>query len=217
MGKNRKNQVIGKSPDELLKRAYELDENDDARDLYRDWAQTYDGHLQGDLGYTLPSTVAQHFADVIIDRSARVLDIGCGTGLTGLSLAAHGFTCIDGLDFSPEMLSEARKKGFYGALIEADLTKPLDLTSASYVGAISTGTFTEGHVDAEAFDEIFRLLNSGGHFITSINSEIWEEGGFGLKIETLEATGVMRVVEKVSARAFTDGEETFWIMVMRKG
>ena len=86
-----------------------------------------------------------------------------------------------------------------------------------YQAAISTGTFTEGHVDANAFDEIFRVLAKDGHFITSINSEIWETGGFGPKIETLEATGVMRVIEKVPARAFADGEETFWIMVMQRG
>lgn len=215
MAKDSKNQIAGKTPNELLVRAYELNEKDDARELYRDWAESYDQHLEGDLGYTLPGDVAACFARIIKDRKARVLDIGCGTGLTGLALNRHGFNAIDGLDFSPEMLAQARAKGFYGALVEADLTKTLALETGTYDAAISSGTFTEGHVNAQAFDEIFRILAPGGHFIASINMEIWEEGGFGPKIEALEAAGVMKVIEKTPARAFKGGDEHFQIMVMR--
>jgi predicted TPR repeat methyltransferase len=217
MAKKQKSQVAGKTPDELMRWAYDLNEGAEARRLYRDWAETYDAHLETDLGYILPGIVADHFADIITGRAARVLDIGCGTGLVGQSLAGHGFSQIDGLDFSPEMLAQARAKEVYGILIEADLTTKLDIETATYAAAICTGTFTEGHVSADAFDEIFRILTPGGLFVASINMEIWKEGGFGPKIDALTQAGIMQVINMTPTRAFADGEETFRIAVMEKG
>ena len=51
---------------------------------------------------------------------AEVLDLGCGTGLSGVALAPFARR-LEGLDLSPRMLAEARKRGLYDALHEADL------------------------------------------------------------------------------------------------
>ncbi|WP_139983541.1 class I SAM-dependent methyltransferase [Nocardioides litoris] len=40
---------------------------------------------------------------------ARVADLGCGTGTLGLLLAEEGYA-VDGVDFSPAMLAQARAK-----------------------------------------------------------------------------------------------------------
>jgi predicted TPR repeat methyltransferase len=96
MAKKQKNQVAGKTPDELMRRAYGLNEGAEARRLYRDWAETYDAHLETDLGYILPGIVADHFADIITGRAARVLDIGCGTGSWGKALPGTSFHRLTG-------------------------------------------------------------------------------------------------------------------------
>jgi SAM-dependent methyltransferase len=114
------------------------------------------------------------------------------------------------------MLAQARAKEVYGTLIEADLTTKLDIETATYAAAICIGTFTEGHVSADAFDEIFRILTPGGLFVASINMEIWEEGGFGPKIDALTQAGIMQVINMTPTRAFADGGETFRIAVMEK-
>ena len=49
-----------------------------------------------------------------------MLDLGCGTGLSGAALAPFARR-LEGLDLSPRMLAEARKRGLYDALHEADL------------------------------------------------------------------------------------------------
>ncbi|MDC1098329.1 methyltransferase domain-containing protein, partial [Gammaproteobacteria bacterium] len=134
------------SSKKLLKRAYSLSTSDDARKLYRDWAKTYDHHLETGLKYQGPKKIATLFAHAMTDRSSPVLDIGCGTGLVADHLTVESFTNIVGLDFSPEMLAEADQKNVYRSLIEADLEEKLLIADASYAGAISCGTFTHGHV-----------------------------------------------------------------------
>lgn len=216
MGEDENSETEGTSPEELLDRAYHLKDADSAKRLYRDWAETYDSHLEHDLGYTLPETVAAQFAKVVADKSARVIDIGCGTGLTAAGLARRGFNNLDGLDFSPEMLAEAGRKGIYTHLIEADLTQPLAIKSDTYSAAISSGTFTEGHVGAEALDEVFRIIAPGGWFVTSINDHVWESGGFGPKIFELSLKDVMRLTEKFATEGFVSGDDNFVICVFEK-
>ena len=182
-------------PDELLARAYEVETQDDSLALYKDWADTYDEHLEQGLNYLAPSAIAAVFAEYVADKAATVVDIGCGTGLTGVAAAAQGYSTLDGIDISPEMLGEAGKKGLYRALIEADLTGPLDIADETYGAAISSGTFTHAHVGAGALDEIFRILKPGAMFACTINAEVWVENGFGPKISALTRSGVVHVRE----------------------
>ncbi|MBL8048647.1 MAG: methyltransferase domain-containing protein [Chthonomonas sp.] len=61
----------------------------------------------------------------------RVLDLGCGTGRHAAIFAEQGFA-VTGVDFSPGMLAEARRKAPDATWIEADIRpwrseKPFDL------------------------------------------------------------------------------------------
>ena len=38
----------------MLERAYTVKSSDDVKRLYRDWADTYDEHLESGLGYRAP-------------------------------------------------------------------------------------------------------------------------------------------------------------------
>ncbi len=183
------------NPDELLARAYALETPGDSLALYRDWADTYDHHMEQGLQYRSPAAIAEIFAEYVADPAAAILDVGCGTGLTGLAATSQGFTTLDGIDISPDMLAEAGKKQVYRTLIQADLTGSLDIADGTYDAAISSGTFTHAHVGAGAFDEIFRILKPGAIFACTINADVWEENGFGPKIRTLTQGGVMHVRE----------------------
>ncbi|NNF80839.1 MAG: class I SAM-dependent methyltransferase, partial [Rhizobiales bacterium] len=172
-------------PDELLARAYAVETQADSLALYKDWADTYDQHLEEGLQYLSPTAVAAIFAEYVPDKTAKTVDIGCGTGLTGLAATSHGYQILDGIDISPDMLREAGKKGLYRELIQADLTGPLEIADETYDAAISSGTFTHAHVGAGAFDEIFRILKPGAIFACTINADVWVESGFGPKIRAL--------------------------------
>lgn len=189
--------------DELLRRAYAVETQQDALELYRDWAETYDTHLEDGLNYLSPQIMGHVFAEYVPDRSSKILDIGCGTGLMGIALSNHGYTDFDGLDLSPEMIEQARGKGVYQDFIKADLTKTLPIDSDTYNAAVSTGTFTHAHVGAAALDEIFRVLKPGAICACAINSDIWVENGFGPKLRELTRGGIMHVREIRPERYFT--------------
>lgn len=182
----------------MLERAYSLRSDEDTHALYRDWATTYDQTMLDGLGYVSPALVANLLAETAADRDGIVLDVGCGTGLAGMELVRHGFTTIDGLDYSADMLSVAGTRGIYRNLIEADLTRPVRLETATYDAAICTGTFTHGHVGPGCLPELFRLLKPGGLFAFSVNAGVWEEMGFAAALNRIEQD---KIATQVSRRA----------------
>jgi len=105
-----------------VKEAFQLGGEEEAiKEFYADWAENYDKDTAGihysacqstyDLLTALPNS---EFLTVdISDKSLRIMDVGCGTGLMGEMLKEHGYTNIDGCDISLEMTLEADKLGVY--------------------------------------------------------------------------------------------------------
>ena len=96
---------------------------------------TYAGHSDRHLGDTLGYRVPKELRDIVLDPTStsascgstgfdHALDLGCGTGLVA---AAFGnvVTHFEGVDLSPRMLAEARRKGVYETLVEGDLVAHL--------------------------------------------------------------------------------------------
>ena len=92
------------------------------RDLFDQFAPRFEAELTGALSYATPALLAGLLAEagVVPARALKVLDLGCGTGLSGVALAPFARR-LEGLDLSPRMLAEARRRGLYDALHQADL------------------------------------------------------------------------------------------------
>jgi predicted TPR repeat methyltransferase len=192
---------------QLLERAYALDSDEKSRALYRDWAETYDDTMLQGLQYLSPQTVARLLADHLADRQAEVLDIGCGTGLLGQGLAGHGFTTIDGLDMSPEMMQVAQRRGVYRNFIMADLNQPLAIADARYGGMSCCGTFTHGHVGAGCLNELFRVLRPGAPFAFTVKREVFESLGFRVCLEEMVHQGRIRQLHFVHDRHYATSQQ----------
>ena len=60
---------------------------------------------------------------------------------------------------------------------------------------MSAGTFTHGHVGADAFDELLRITKPGGLFVLSINSKFFVKAGFKekfLKIKNIITSPIFK-------------------------
>jgi trans-aconitate methyltransferase len=145
----------------------------DAVDVYREWAADYDDDVFGTLAFTGTNRIVELFALHQPERSAPVVDLGCGTGAAGARLREHGFTTVDGIDISPEMLQIAAGRNAYRQLLAADLTAPVPGPGGAYGGSVSAGTFTSGHVGPEAIPELVRILQPGAVVAWVIASSVW--------------------------------------------
>src|SRR5947209_15462440 len=67
-------------------------------------AATYDGFAGATALFVDPLLDAAN-----VKPGARLLDIACGTGVASARAAAAG-ACVTGIDFSPEMIAEARRR-----------------------------------------------------------------------------------------------------------
>jgi predicted TPR repeat methyltransferase len=98
------------------------------RELFDAFAPRFDAELEGALAYRTPALLAALLAP---GARGRVLDLGCGTGLSGAALKPFAQR-LEGLDLSPRMLDAAREKRLYDALHEADLLDFLPKRRAAY-------------------------------------------------------------------------------------
>lgn len=103
------------------------------RDLFDQYAPRFDADLEGRLEYRTPALLAALLAGagIAADGARRVLDLGCGTGLSGIALKPFARR-LEGIDLSPRMLAAAARRGLYEALHEADLLDWLPTRRAGF-------------------------------------------------------------------------------------
>ncbi|MEM6895782.1 MAG: methyltransferase domain-containing protein [Pseudomonadota bacterium] len=160
-----------------LEAAYALKSTEDVKELYAAWAGSYDSDFAVQNDYDLHHQVARGYA--ARGGVGPVLDVGAGTGLVGVALAALGVGTIHGTDISGEMLAQADAKGCYARVFVSDITRPLtDIADGTYAGIVSAGVFTLGHLGPEPIGELIRITQTGGLLALAVNATHWEAAGF---------------------------------------
>ncbi|WGH78482.1 class I SAM-dependent DNA methyltransferase [Jannaschia ovalis] len=148
---------------------------EETMEIYADWATRYDADLIA-AGYATPARVAAALAAQLSDRAAPVLDFGCGTGLSGMALAEAGFTTLDGIDVSAEMLEQARAKGVYRDLT---LGTPGAVPEArAYAAVVATGVISTGAAPAGVLDDVLAGMAAGALLALSFNEAALRERSY---------------------------------------
>jgi predicted TPR repeat methyltransferase len=93
--------------------------------LFDDYAERFDCALLDRLQYKVPKLLAALLRSCCNDRQFNLaLDLGCGTGLMAAELRAQ-IRHLTGVDLSAVMLTKAKGKQLYDALIKSDLVDAL--------------------------------------------------------------------------------------------
>ena len=126
--------------------------------------------FDNDFGHSIRTEAERAAWDRILDLVAGgrgaldALDVGCGTGFLSLELAARGHR-VTGIDFAPQMLTEATKKAAGQGLavrFEEGDAEALRFSDASFDLVMTRHVlWTLPHPEG-AIDEWIRVLRPGG-------------------------------------------------------
>lgn len=138
--------------------------------LFDQYAPKFEQCLIENLQYRTPEELAFLVRAHHTGSFARMLDLGCGTGLAGAALK-NVVLHMTGIDLAPRMIEEASKKNIYDALhtakiddfLRGDGTAPYDLIVSAdvfvYIGALE-------HI----FKAVAARLTQGGVFAFSVQA-----------------------------------------------
>jgi predicted TPR repeat methyltransferase len=102
---------------------------DYVRSVFDQYAAKFDDALAA-LSYTAPVMLANAVKELCRERQrpahfGTMIDLGCGTGLSGAAFRPL-VDWMEGVDLSPGMIAQARRKNLYDRLEAGDLTESLD-------------------------------------------------------------------------------------------
>jgi SAM-dependent methyltransferase len=180
---------------------------------YRDWADSYDKDLDG-FGYVAPEISTSLLAEGLGETRGPVFDAGCGTGRCGLLLAGLGFDTIDGVDFSPEMLSLAQDSGAYRRLEIADLSQRLDFPDNTYQAVLSVGVYRTLFKDI-FMQEALRILEPQGLIVMTCRSHYFE-ADLAEQLEAIVQSGQGRLLLQETRLYMTGQDASAHYIVLQK-
>ena len=141
------------------------------------WNSVYAGTDLNSVNIQLRQTYALEYVDSLgLKPGARVLDLGCGAGLTVVQLLMRDFEVV-ACDVSAGMLDLAREncdRAGYTANVTFELqsAEDLELASESFDLVIAMGLIEYLEWDRWALQEMHRVLRPGGHLIVTAPNKI---------------------------------------------
>jgi predicted TPR repeat methyltransferase len=151
------------------------------RATFDGFARDFDERLIGVFDYHVPEAISRSIRGIrpFPPHSADVLDLGCGTGLSGAVLADISKRIV-GVDVSGAMLQEAQARGCYQALAEGEILGWMRAAEPAQFDLVLAADVLVYFGDLEpVFVQAARLLRPGGLFAFSI--EVCRNADFRLQ------------------------------------
>jgi predicted TPR repeat methyltransferase len=134
--------------------------------LFDDYANDFEEHLVGNLKYQGYELLIRPLLSSR-RRYARVLDLGCGTGLCGKLIHTLADQ-VDGVDLSRAMLERARQTGFYHELTHADIGEYLATATLCEDLVLAADVFGYLRDLRPIFQSVRRILAPNGCFAFTV-------------------------------------------------
>lgn len=139
---------------------------DEVKDIYSVFSQTYEKEVKHDMNYTayirVPGLVMKH----LHTTTPRILDLGCGTGLSSLPFFKNGYE-VTGIDASREMIERARRLP-YKKLLCQNLEKSLRVRDKSFDAVVMVG--------------VMEYLDDPAAVLRQVKKKLVDTGVFGLTV-----------------------------------
>jgi predicted TPR repeat methyltransferase/TolA-binding protein len=147
------------------------------QNLFDSYADHYEPHLLNTLDYKIPELLLEAVNTIkpMAPKSLDMLDLGCGTGLCGLSFESYAKT-LTGIDLSPKMLTLAAQKNIYTELMANELLDGLNQKEHAYDLIIAGDVFVYTGDLMPIFQATARALRLQGLF--AFNTEITDKEDF---------------------------------------
>lgn len=141
------------------------------RDLFDQYSKKFDRHVVETLEYKIPSLLRRTLHTTIRNdlHFKNIIDLGCGTGLAGMEFRVVADRLV-GIDISPRMIDEAKKKRVYDVLVVGDIIEFLNDTDEKYDLFIATDVFIYCGDLKRIFQSVQNNSLSGAYFLFSTES-----------------------------------------------
>ena len=124
--------------------------------MFDRYAYKFDQSLVVKLSYDIPKVITQLAVEKHGGGSfGSILDLGCGTGLTGEKIRPH-CTNLEGIDLSKKMLEIAKSRNVYDKLDHVDIVGYLSNAMLDFDYFIATDVF----IYVGDLSEVFRLIKA---------------------------------------------------------
>ncbi|TLY33464.1 MAG: class I SAM-dependent methyltransferase [Ignavibacteria bacterium] len=140
------------------------------------WTDVYTDHDVFGVIYRQRRDIALGLVDELsLPKASRILEAGCGAGLTTVALAGRGYT-IDAIDSVPAMIDltrqHASQSGFAGSVrAEVGDVHSLRFQDKSFDLIVAMGVTPWLHDLRSALEEIVRVVKPGGYVLLSADNK----------------------------------------------
>jgi predicted TPR repeat methyltransferase len=172
---------------------------DEIRDIYNEFSKTYDKDVKDVMNYTaylrVPGLVIKHLKT----EHPKVLDLGCGTGLSSLPFFEIGAE-VTGIDGTRAMIKRAGRLP-YKKLVCQNLEKSLRARDESFDAVVMVGVMEYINDPAALFNQVKKKMVAGGVFGLTVpqKSSWYSESGlrsyYRKEIEPLMAGSGFTIIE----------------------
>jgi predicted TPR repeat methyltransferase len=165
--------------------------------LFDDYADRFDAHLVGELGYRTPDLIGTALAGLALPDGLATLDLGCGTGLCAPILRPRSRLLV-GVDLSANMLDKARARGDYDVLDCAEIGAWLTGRETAFDLVVAADVLVYFGDLAPLMGQVSAVLHPDGWFVFSIETQPGD--GFVLQASSRYAHAIA-YVERVAQDA----------------
>ncbi len=199
--------------------------------LYERFSTFYDSNLVDELEYVVPERLGEAIESVFPGRTdLKVLDMGCGTGLSGERLKPRAER-LEGIDLSADMIKRAQKRDLYDSLEVAEITAWLEASvleeKKRYDLIVACDTLIYFGDLSQVIQPASQLLKSGGAIAFSVERsaqpgfELTDSGRYAHHAthiqEVAQSAGLECAVHREEFLRMEYGEEVIGhIVVLRK-